>query len=198
MPDQVTPGPCPPTGCPAPTEIDCIIVDKVYASCAQTVNATGTFKVPNCTGPITCAVDLTNTSCTVGAITPTGTDDINNITYVIGAVLDLTCANGTTTTETLYTTVTVPLYNPSGTTPSCTILSGSCTCVVLPTICDSRQDDPPPANISCTVSLCLLAQTTAAVQILVPTYGFCVPGPCAVGPVLPCPPTDIYPPQMGM
>jgi hypothetical protein len=184
MGDQVQPGPCPPTGCPAPTEIDCIVVTKVYASCVQTVTTSGQFTVTDCTGPVTCNVDLSSSTCTVGAITPTGTDDINNVTYIVGLVLDLTCANGVLATETLYTTVTVPLYNPAGTYASCTILSASCNCVLLPN-----------GLVSCNVNACVLAQTTAVVQLLVPTYGFCSPEPCAVGPLLPCPPSPLFPPQ---
>jgi hypothetical protein len=185
MPDQVTPGPCPSTGCPPPTEIDCIVVDKVYASCVQTVTASGTFTITGCTAPVTCTVDLASSTCTVGAVTPTGNDNINNITFVVTAALSLTCATITTpTTETIVATPTVALYNPPGTTPSCTILSASCTCVVTAT-----------NTVSCTVTLCLLAQTTATVQLLVPSYGFCEPVPCTVGPVLPCPPSPLFPPQ---
>jgi hypothetical protein len=186
MADQVTPGPCPSTGCPPPTEIDCIVVDKIYASCVQTVTTSGTFTIIGCTStPVTCLVDLASSGCTVGAITPTGTDDINNVTFVVSVVLDVTCpAVVTPVPETLVTTVTVPLYNPSGTTPSCNILSASCTCVLI-----------SPSTVSCTVSVCLLTQTSATVQLLVPTYGFCQPEPCAVGPLLPCPPTPLFPPQ---
>jgi hypothetical protein len=186
MADQVSPGPCPSTGCPPPTEIDCIMVDKVYASCVQTVTATGTFTIVACTAtPITCLVDLTDSSCTVGAISPSGIDDINNVTFIITAVLDITCSGLVTpVAETIVTTVTVPLYNPSGTTPICSILSASCTCVLI-----------TPSTVTCNVALCLLAQTTATVQLLIPTYGFCQPSPCEPGPTLNCPPVPLYPPQ---
>lgn len=188
MADQVTPGPCPTTGCPSPSQIDCIVVQKVYASCVQTLTATGTFKVFNCTSPITCMVDLDDSTCVVGAVSASSTDDINNITYVVNAVLELTCANNSMAQENIITTTTIPLYNPVGTTPSCTILSASCTCVVT-------QQGDDCLEIQCTVTLCVLAQTTATVQLLVPTYGFCDPGPCVVGPLLPCPPSPIFPPQ---
>lgn len=184
MATQITPGPCPSTGCPPPTEIDCMVVDKVYASCVQTVTATGTFTIVGCVAPITCAVDLTTSSCTVGAITSTGVDSINNITFVVDAEWDVTCSLLPASVEHIITTTTIPLYNPSGTTPSCTILSASCVCVLIGT-----------ATVQCTVTLCLLAQTTETVQLLIPTYGFCVPGPCEVGPLLPCPPSPLFPPQ---
>lgn len=32
---QIVPGQCPPEGCPPPTRIECIVVDKVYDSCFQ-------------------------------------------------------------------------------------------------------------------------------------------------------------------
>jgi hypothetical protein len=185
VPDQILPGPCPATGCPPPTEIDCIIVDKVYASCVQTVSGAGTFTIVGCTGPISCSVDLSTSTCTVGAVTPTGVDDINNITFVVSLDLSVLCAGLTIpSTETIVLTTTVPLYNPNGTTPSCTILTASCTCVVVGL-----------NTVQCSVTVCLLTQTTATVQLLVPTYGFCVPQPCEVGPLLPCPPSPLYPPQ---
>lgn len=181
----ITPGPCPSTGCPAPTEIDCIIVDKVYDSCIQTITTTQTFLAPTVGCSVSsCALDLATSTCTVGAITPSGTTNYNNITFVITANYSVTCTTGVTLPETVDTTQTVTLYNPSGTTPSCNILSGSCTCVNLPN-----------GNISCTISLCLLFQVTATVQLLVPTYGFCQPPVCSTVEPIPCPPIPLYPPQ---
>jgi hypothetical protein len=182
---SVTPGPCPSTGCPAPTQIDCIVVDKVYDSCTQTVTVTQTVTAPvaGCT-PSSCAIDLATSTCTVGAVTPTTVTDYNTITFVISGAFSVTCG-GVTVPETAVSTIQVTLYNPPGTTPSCTILSGTCTCVALPT-----------GLLSCTVTLCVLFQTSATVQLLVPTYGFCQPQPCPqVGPVVSCPPSPLYPPQ---
>lgn len=183
---SVSPGPCPTTGCPPPTEIDCIVVDKVYDSCIQTVTTSQTFTppTPGCT-PSACAIDLATSTCTIGAISPSGTPNYNNITFIITATYSVTCTTGTVLTETVTTTQTVTLYNPTGTTPTCTIMSGTCTCVALPN-----------GDVSCSLGLCLLFQITATVQLLVPTYGFCAPTPCAVGPSLPCPPSPLYPPQL--
>lgn len=195
----VTPGPCPTTGCPPTTEVDCIVVDKVYDSCSQTVTTTQTVMVPGTCTVSSCAIDLASSTCTVGAISPSATADYSDITFVIGVDYTITCDSGSTHTETIYTTQTVTLYNPSGTTPSCTILSGTCMCVNLPTspssLADNHRGD---ATISCTFTLCLLFQTTAVVQLMIPTYGFCTPPTCpSVGPVLPCPPSPLYPPQTG-
>jgi len=183
---SVSPGPCPSTGCPPPTQIDCIVVDKVYASCIQTVSITQTVPAPvaGCT-PSGCSIDLSSSTCTVGAVTPSSVDNYNNITFVISAAYSVTCG-GVTTPETAVTTTTVTLYNPSGTTPSCSILSGSCTCVAI-----------SATELSCTITLCVLFQVSATVQLLVPTYGFCSPEPCQVGPVLSCPPSPLFPPQAG-
>ncbi len=191
----VTPGACSSGCCPAPTEIDCIMVDKVYASCSQTVTATqlvndmslpsGCIPSGTVSGSLACSLDLSDSTCSVGAVVSSGTDDINNITYTISAVVNLTCSNGVTTAPvTVFTTTTVPLYNPSGTTPVCTILSGSCSAVILPN-----------GQLSVQVTLCLLLQTLATVQLLVPSYGYCAPSPCEVAASAICPPSNLFPPQ---
>ena len=190
----VSPGACDDGCCPPPTEIDCIMVDKVYASCSQTVTATQVVGddvlPPGCippgmtSGSLPCSVDLSDSTCLVGAVVSTGTDSINSITYTIAAVVNVTCPSGTVTSITLYTTTTVPLYNPSGTTPTCTILSGTCSAVVLPN-----------GKLSVQATLCLLLQTLAAVQLLVPAYGYCSPSPCEVAAIGVCPPSSLFPPQ---
>lgn len=189
----LTPGPY----CSEPTEIDCLMVDKVFASCSQTVNTTqivtpwmlpdycdGCITPGTTSGSLPCTLNLGASVCTVGAVVPTGVDSINNITYTISAVVDVTCMNGTVVPITLYPTTTVPLYNPAGTTPNCVILSGSCSAVILPN-----------GELSVQVTLCLLLQTLATVQLLVPAYGYCVPSPCEVAATGVCPPSSLYPPQ---
>jgi len=191
----ITPGPCTDDWCPPATEIDCIMVEKVYASCSQTVTASEVIHdmmlPPGCippemtSGSLACSVDLSDSTCSVGAIVASGTDSINNITYTISAVVDITCVNGVTTAPvTLYTTTTVPLYNPAGTTPACTILSGTCSAVILPN-----------GQLSVQVTLCLLLQTIAMVQLLVPSYGYCFPSDCQVAAIGICPPSTLFPSQ---
>jgi hypothetical protein len=171
------------------------MVDKVYASCVQNITATETVPEmelpPGCippgttSGALACTLNLSDSTCSVGAVVPTGVDCINNITYTIAAVVDVTCVNGVTTFPvTIYTTTTVPLYNPSGTTPACTIISGTCSAVILPN-----------GQLSVQVTLCLLLQTLATVQLLVPSYGYCVPTPCEVAAIGVCPPSNLFPPQ---
>ncbi|PSR20063.1 MAG: hypothetical protein C7B45_16770 [Sulfobacillus acidophilus] len=183
---SVTTGPITAGEVPPPTEIDCIVVDKVYDSCSQTLTTSQTLVAVGTTCSVVgCSIDLSSSTCTVGAITPTVTPDYNDITFVVGINYSVSCSSGVTLSETAYVTQIVTLYNPNGTTPSCNILSGACSCVNLPN-----------GDINCTLTICLLLQTTAVVQLMVPTYGFCVPPVCpAVGPVLPCPPSPLYPPQ---
>ncbi len=181
--------------CPPATELDCLQVEKIYASCTQTLTATEVIcdrDLPPCcipkdqtSGSLACSLNLTASTCAVAAVVPSGTDAINNITYTIAAVVDVTCANGVTTVPvTLYTTTTVPLYNPTGTTPECTIVSGTCSAVILP---DGR--------LSVQVTLCLLLQTVAWVQLLIPSYGYCPSTPCQVAAAAICPPSSLFPPQ---
>ena len=191
---SVTPGPCPSTGCPPPTEIDCIVVDKVYDSCVQTValtdqcTALAATCLPSTGAAVSCTI--TGTTCTIGAVTPTSTPDYVTATAVVSVTLSYTVAPATgtvcTATETLTTTASATLYLPTGTTPSCSVISSSCACVLVPTAIGF--------NVCCNLSLCVLFQSTATVQLLIPTYGFCVPPTCTPTTVA-CPPSPLYPPQ---
>lgn len=183
----ILPGIYSPETCPQPTQIDCIVVNKVYDSCVQNLTLSQTLHDCDCTVS-NCTFDLSTSSCTVGAITPSTTPDYNNITFVIGAEYTINCTSGSSLTKNAYTSQTVSLYNPDSTIPSCTIVSGACMCVNLPN-----------GDISCTLTLCVVFQTTAMVQLMVPTYGFCVPPNCpSVEPVLPCPSTSLFPPQANL
>lgn len=167
--------------------VDCIVAEKVYDSCTQTVTFTQTLRCDDTCTVTGCGVDLSDSTCTVGAIASSSTTNYSDVTFIVGIHYSVTCANGDTLTETAYTTQVVTLYNPDGTTPSCDILSAVCNCVNMPN-----------GTINCTLTVCLLFQVTAVVQLLIPTYGFCTPAACpAVGPVLPCPPSPLYPPQLG-
>ncbi len=192
----VTPGQCPSTGCPSPTEIDCIIVDKVYDSCVQTVTLSNECALlaatclPSTGASVSCSI--TSSSCTIGALTPTSTTDFVTATGIISVTLSYTVAPATGTlcsaTETFTTTATAVLYLPSGTTASCSVLNAACTCVLVPTTLGT--------DVCCNITLCVLFQSTATVQLLVPTYGFCVPPTCAVAPLGVCPPVPLFPPQL--
>ena len=193
MPSPITPGPCPPTGCPAPTEIDCIQVTKVYDSCFQTEDFTNLCapipsglcqeiaEMPGTTA--TCAV--TSSSCTFVSSTSTGVDDFVNATFAVSLTetITLTSTTGKTCTITVPITFvkTVTLCGPLGTTQVCTIAGTSCgPCAIIDnTVC-------------CQLIVCLVFQSVATVQLLVPSYGFCTPAACTVMGLPPCPPT--FPP----
>jgi hypothetical protein len=186
---QPTPGPCSSTGCPAPTEIDCIEVTKVYDSCFQTetFNNLCTPIPTNCltiageAGTVaTCAI--TAQSCSFVSAVSTGVDDFANVTFAFSLTETITLTNtaGQTCTFTVPVTFvkTVTLCAPSGTTQTCEVAGTTCgPCALI--------DD----QVCCQLVVCIVLQSVATVQLLVPSYGFCVPAPCAVLPILPCPPS---------
>ncbi len=164
---------------------ECIIVDKVYDSCYDTITVTETFTPHDgmCSAVTGCSVDLANVVCNVGTVTASDTANYSIITFVISAPFTVTC-DSHSFTHTAETTDTVELYNPAGTTPSCAVVSAACACAVLPS-----------GRVSCTITLCVIKQTTATVQLMIPAYGFCELRECGqVGPVPPCPPG--FPPQL--
>ena len=186
---SITPGPCSSMGCPAPTEIDCIEVSKVYDSCFQTEN------FPNLCAPIpeycyaaahalgavaTC--DVTASTCSFVSSTPTGIDDFANVTFAVSLTVTYTITPPSPGTPCSFSipvnfVQTVTLCSPTGTTQTCTIAGTSCgpLAIINDTICGQ-------------LVVCIVFQSTATVQLLVPTYGFCTPAPCAVLGLPPCPP----------
>lgn len=64
---------------------------------------------------------------------PSTVSNFSNITFIVAVPFTVTCTSGPPASSTVFITTTVTLYNPSGTTPSCTVLSGACSCVLLPT-----------------------------------------------------------------
>ena len=192
MSDPIVPGPCPSTGCPPPTEIDCIMVEKLYDYCFQQDTIQTTPIVFTCaSGTPTATCSVTSTSCTFSGSTPSGTANFVNATFVISLTVVTTITCGATTSTTTFTqsfAKTVVLCGPAGTTQDCQIVATSCgPCAVLPT----GDDD----QIVCPLVICTTFISFAEVALLVPTYGFCSPAPCSTTPVLPCPPSPLFPPQ---
>lgn len=195
---NITPGPCCSQGCPAPTQIDCLEVNKVYDSCFQTEN------FPNLCAPIPSACvpgatmagasvtcDVTSTTCTFVSSSSTGIDDFANVTFAVALTVTYTITPPVPSSSTPYPCTfsvpvnfvqTVTLCAPTGTTQSCTIAGTSCgpLAIINDTVCGQ-------------LVVCLVYQSTATVQLLVPTYGFCTPAPCAVLGLPSCPP--VYPSQ---
>ncbi|MDI3316149.1 MAG: hypothetical protein QJR14_00715 [Bacillota bacterium] len=192
---QVTPGPYP-GGVPTPTEVDCILVDKVYDFCSETDSRDATFTIPvTCLPPVPAGTTVTcaagTPTCTLGTPAPIPTrPGFVNVSVVVTVPLTFTLVNPDGTTRCTFSdsftaAKTVTLYAPTGTTIDCEVTSAGCgPCTATAT------------QIFCSVSYCLLIESTARVKLLVPTYGFCMPAECVVSPTppVPCPPP--YPPQL--
>ena len=193
----VTPGPCPPEGCPPPTAIDCIEVTKVFDFCFQTETRDPVcFDIPASCGEVpagsTAMGTITTVSCTTQTITPIPhSGGFANVTLLITATGTVTIKAPDGTTLCTFTGMltffkTVTLCAPDGVTIGCSAPATSVgPCAIV------------NGEVCCTVNLCLLIQSTAVVKLLVPTYGYCVPAPCVVLPTPPftCPPSPLFPPQ---
>ncbi len=85
----------------------------------------------------------------------------------------------------LHSSKTVTLCAPEGVNIDCsnsTLLS--CNCIVT----DVEEEDEDIAyTITCDIQVCLVIRSVLTVQLLVPSYGFCVPAPCVTLPGV-CPP----------
>jgi hypothetical protein len=186
---QVTPGVCPPEGCPPPTRIECIVVNKVYDSCFQihdfardttiTDFTPDTFDegdVIECSqnGEITCS-EISRVDAGGGFFT---------VTILVSVPVTLTNPNDPTETieRTFTFTKTATLCCPPGTTPDCSESSVIfCSCVITGVNSGS-------ITVTCTLQVCVVIKCILEVQLLVPSYGFCVPAPCITLPGV-CPPT---------
>ena len=201
MADQVVPGPCPPTGCPAPTFIDCVQVTKVYDFCFQTLDVNHqVFEIPSSCLPLPSGATATgvvsSVTCTAQTITPILTSSgtptgFANVTLFVTATITFTITNSSGATVCTFSGfvtnfTTVVLCAPTGVTVTCQAPSSSVgPCVIM-------GDD-----LICPVLICLLIESVATVNLLVPTYGFCTPAPCVVSPTPPfsCPPSQLFPAQ---
>ncbi len=192
---QITPGVCPPEGCPPPTRIECIVVDKVYDSCFQIHDLNRDFTITTGTGGefetgtfvlgdvIPCALSVDGISCTEISRTAVG-EGFFTITLLVTVPLILTNPNATeeTVDRTVTFTKTVTLCCPEGVGPNCsesTIVM--CSCVV-------SLVGEDVITVTCNIQVCLVTKCILTVQLLVPSYGFCVPAPCVTLPGV-CPPT---------
>lgn len=186
---QIFPGPCPPEGCPPPTEIVCIAVPKVYDFCFQ--QETGLTNCVSFTGtiPTSATCTITSVTCTAGTPVPTGIDGFSTVSIVVAVQYTITYDTTVSPTQTFIFTKTVTMCAPTGTTADCTMTSVTCgPCTVVPT-------GTLTFNICCGFNICLIVETTADVKLLVPAYGFCTPAPCRTGGFPPCPPFPLFPPQ---
>lgn len=204
QPSQIQPGQCPvnpSTGlpmCPPPTVIECIVVDKVYDSCFQIDDRTRQITTDSDefgTGLeqgdiVSCALtENAEITCTEISSTPVG-DGFSTIILSVNVPVTLTnpqAANGEEDEiETNFTfTKTVTMCFPDGVGLDCSeSVLLSCSCIVTDV---DEVDEVLEYTISCDIQVCLVIKSILTVQLLVPSYGFCVPAPCITLPGV-CPP----------
>ena len=199
--NQVVPGPCPPLGCPPPTEIVCIETNKVYDFCFQSDTIENAcFPIPAaCTPPvppttvIECAVTgVTSRIVSRVALPPPAPTGFARVTIEITVNLSFTLRNADGTVRCTFTAAfpflkTVALCAPTGTDIVVEIGAARCgPCFIL-----------NGTQVCCEIDLCILIQAVALVKLLVFAYGFCAPAECVELPKLPliCPPRPLFPPQ---
>ncbi len=185
----IQPGLCPinpETGlpqCPPADRIECITVEKVYDSCYQVDNRNQSietdvdFSADLAVGDLVdCALNIaTGITCVEsGPRVPVG-DGYYNVTLVITIPLILTNPTDDTLTfdSSFVFAKQVRLCAPAGVNVSCdgsTIVG--CNCVVTALVGGI-------ATISCDIQACIVIKSSLDVQLLVPSYGFCIPKQCA-------------------
>jgi len=191
----VTPGVCPPEGCPPPTRIECIVVDKVYDSCFQVEDRTRSTLITTGTGKefptgcfnvgqiVPCALQPSQKiSCQLLNKVAVG-DSFFNIHLLVTVPVRLTNPNAPSEFVDRDFTFTkiVTLCCPEGTEVDCgesTLLF--CNCVIT-------EVEECIITVTCDFQVCLVIKCALTVQLLVPSYGFCVPAPCVTLPGI-CPP----------
>ncbi|MDI3270354.1 MAG: hypothetical protein QJR00_06585 [Bacillota bacterium] len=191
----VTPGPCPDTGCPPPTEIVCIETLKVYDFCMQTDTRDNlAYSIPTTCGTIpagsTATCQVGDVSCQEVSRQPSSVSGLWDVTLLINAPIwfKITDSNGNVVCrfqEWVRWVKTTTLCAPDGTEVVCHAASSQCGPAIL-----------TDTQVLTALSICLLIQSRAMVKLLVPSYGFCAPSECAVLPTPPvsCPP-ELYPTQ---
>jgi hypothetical protein len=191
---QVTPGECPPEGCPPFTRIECIAVDKIYDSCFQihdlTRDTTVKFKNDFEEGGVIPCAQNGDIECQEVSRTDVG-GGFFTITVLVTVPITLTNPNDPTETEDkeFTFTKTVTLCCPEGVGPDCSeSIINFCNCVITDVSGDPSNPGEKTLSLTCTLQICLVLKCILRVQLLVPSYGFCVPAPCVTLPGV-CPPT---------
>ena len=167
----ITPGECPPEGCPPFTRIECIAVDKVYDSCYQILDlsrdTTVTFANDFTVGDLIPCNQNGNITCQEVSRTDAG-DGFFTLTILFTVPLTFTNpANPAQTENQNFTfTRTVTLCSPEGVSPDCSeSVINFCNCVIT-AINDTTL------SLTCSFQICLVLRSILCVQLLVPSYGF--------------------------
>lgn len=174
-------------------EVVCIETLKVYDFCFQRErrdNACfdlGQVQVPE-GAVITCEVK--SATCKEISRTPPDAEGRSAVSFAFIVTIRVKITKDTQTildkTKDFGFTKTVVLCAPTGTFTECKVVGVACgPCIIVGN------------QVCCTYELCIIFQSLAAVKLLVPTFGFCIPKECeqvAPGPPFVCPP-DLFPPQ---
>jgi hypothetical protein len=224
------PGRCPineSTGlpeCPPPTELDCLVVEKVFDQCFKEDIIVRNFPITEGGKPCT-SVDLTrvdrvtcqvvSAECVVVDVSPPVDPPEQNI-RIVTVRQDVEIAISLWDDDfpvpvlllTFNETITdffnqVPLYVPppgvlfgpaGGPFVFCEVVNSTCFCIP-----ETLPPGAPVNNVICTVKICKILEVTAFVKLLVPVLGYCVPRPCEAAPQqfeIECPPIGaLFPPQ---
>lgn len=176
--------------------VDCIQVVKVYDFCFQTETRDMLhFRIPPECGPVpsdaTVSATVSSVTCSTVSVTAIGSTGFADVTLLVTVELTITITNSSGVTLCTFLGKfsffkTIVLCAPSGTTINCESPSSA----VSPGLMVN-------GDVLFMVNICLLIQSVATVNLLVPTFGFCTPAPCVVSPVSPfsCPPSPLFPPQ---
>lgn len=191
--EEIVPGPCPPAGCPEPTEIVCIKVDKVYDACSQRECFEDVeFRFDGACDEIECRVVEVETEC---ELTQQQADPpLVRAAVEITIVVEVKC-NSQTDCRTLTINKQVLLFGFEDMDCQVVTIAECLGCDVLQIDYDTK--------VLCDIGLFLEIKTTDEVQLLIPSYGFCpVPPECEELPFpdrcedfLEGPPPRRFPPQ---
>ncbi|HHW55122.1 MAG: hypothetical protein WAQ41_06520 [bacterium] len=183
-------------------QIDCIRVEKIYDQCFQLEELPDTVAVdlgrallP--TDSISC--EIIEAECEIMEPLrdpdPEGfrtIDVVQNVTVRVTVIDAAGNVVGSTTVEQPPHFKSVTLFAPEGTFPECEIVDTFCE----PVLIVNPGSTTAAAQIRILKKLCKIIFVVATVNLLVPTFGFCQPEPCAAFPQqFVCPPENLFPPQ---
>ncbi|MDO9536411.1 MAG: hypothetical protein Q7J85_14045 [Bacillota bacterium] len=211
--------------CPPPTELDCLVVEKVFDQCFKEDIIVRKFPIPTGLGAACENVDLTrvdrvtcqvlSAECVVVDVSPPIDPPEENIRIVTvrqdveiaitlwdddPPVPVLLCTFNETITDffnqvPLFVPPPGVLFGPAG-GPFVFCEVVNSTCFCIP---ETVPPGEPVTQVICTVKICKVIEVTAFIKLLVPVLGFCVPRPCDAAPQqfeIECPPIyELFPPQ---
>lgn len=170
--EQILPGPCPEEGCPPPTEIVCIMVEKVYEECKKVqVNEEVIDLCGVAVGDILQA-DCKGVELVVDKLHPFGCEKLPGtnrarVSFYFRFRFDYLDQEG------LKTFISKPVFHQKVVLMSERILDKriSVQCHVFLECYDCFPSDTQ--QVTCCIGKMLLFKLAAPVQLMVPAYGFC-------------------------